>query len=71
MLRDFPSLCIKSAREDDKSIFLDWERGKISTEECLKLFLNHNQCFTDFTIDDINQFGWWLRSLGYIRRYKL
>ena len=71
MISDFSALCKRKARDQDKVIFNDWERGKISTEECLKMFFNHNECYTDYSADDLTAFAWWLRGLGYIRRYKL
>lgn len=71
MISNFTSLCKTEARETDKAIFMQWEKGEINTLECLKRFMNHNRCFVDISDVDITAFALWLRSLGYIRRYRL
>ena len=71
MISNFAGICTKHARDSDKEAFKDWEQGAITTEECLKRFLNHNQCFVEISQTDVVNFALWLRSLGYIRRYKL
>lgn len=62
------SLLLSSAYAEDKAIFMAWERGEISTAACLRRFKIHNNIDIHERINSID-FEYWLRSLGYIRRF--
>lgn len=72
-MRELLSRSIQAVREDQKS-FMMWERGELSTEQCLYQCLEHN----GYPVDDHNREYWkkrigltkferWLNSEGYIR----
>lgn len=50
----------------DKLLFLDWERGKIRTDQVIKLFKRNNLVDKDVDINE-TEMETWLKSLGYIR----
>ena len=50
----------------DKLLFLDWERGKIRTDQVIKLFKRNNLVEKDVDINE-TEMETWLKSLGYIR----
>lgn len=60
-------MCIKSARDKDRALFIRWERGQISTYMCVKEFLKNNQRKQTDYINALD-FKQWLNSLGYLRK---
>lgn len=50
---------------NDKPTFEKWNREKITTEECWRLFLEQNE--RPYRKTNLNNFTEWLWSLGYIR----
>lgn len=56
------------AIENDKTIFNKWEKGLITTDECISLFRIHNDVNERMPIIR-DEFVEWLNSLGY-KRYE-
>lgn len=55
-----------NARIRDVALFNRWERGEISTGQCIKWFKKNNKMPERIIIGEA-EFTVWLRSLGYIR----
>lgn len=65
---DFSGMMIRSARDDDKLIFKQWEMGMISTDECCQRFLLHNGRRPEsFEFISLDAFRSMLEGLGYRR----
>ena len=65
---DFSAVMTREARDSDKKLFKDWERHRISTEECCHQYLknNHVKIRTRKTIN-YEAFRLMMEGLGYRR----
>ena len=57
----------RTAIEEDKNTFKEWEQKKITTGDCIYFFKKHNMIPDDLNIAP-SEFVLWLNSIGYIRR---
>ena len=50
----------------DKLLFINWEEGKMKTDQVIKLFKRNNLVDEDVDINE-SEMETWLKSLGYRR----